>query len=166
VGSIGVVGGTFGFVGLMDKLGIERRLDTSGKHKAMLDPFLPAKEDDVERLRSIQREIHESFIDLVKQRRGDKLTGPESALFSGEYWTGARAVEFGIADKIGDLRETLRERYGEKVKTPLISTERSLFGRRIPGLGQIGPDNWRKADLAEEIVSAIEARGIWARYGF
>jgi serine protease SohB len=165
VGSIGVVGGTFGFVGLMDKLGIERRLYTSGEHKAMLDPFLPAKAEDVERLKSIQREIHESFIDLVKQRRGEKLTGPESALFSGEYWTGARAIEFGIADKIGDLRETLRERYGEKVKTPLISTERSLFGRRIPGVGQLELEGWRKADFAEEIVSAIEARAIWARFG-
>ena len=88
VGSIGVVGGSFGFAGLMEKLGIERRLYTSGERKAMLDPFLPEKPEDVERLKAVQREIHEDFIALVKESRGARLTGPENDLFSGEYWTG------------------------------------------------------------------------------
>ena len=104
VGSIGVVGGSFGFARLMDKLGIERRLYTSGEHKAMLDPFLPENPEDVERLKSVQREIHEGFIDLVKQSRGARLKGPEKTLFSGEYWTGTKAIELGLADDIGDLR--------------------------------------------------------------
>src|SRR5438034_7534362 len=98
VGSIGVVGGSFGFSKLIDKLGVERRLYTSGDHKAMLDPFLPEKADDVERLKSVQREIHEGFIDLVKQSRGSRLKGQEKTLFSGEYWTGSKAIELGLAD--------------------------------------------------------------------
>src|SRR5271154_6354152 len=117
VGSIGVVGGLFGFDKLIEKLGVERRLYTAGDHKAMLDPFLPEKPDDVERLKSLQRAIHADFIALVKSRRGTKLTGPENDLFSGEYWTGRRALELGLIDSIGDLRSVLRERFGNKVVT-------------------------------------------------
>src|SRR5579871_6614749 len=94
VGSIGVVGGSFGFDKLIAKIGIERRLYTSGEHKAMLDPFLPENAGDVERLKNLQREIHDDFIALVKSRRG-KLNGEESELFSGAYWTGRRALELG-----------------------------------------------------------------------
>ena len=115
VGSIGVVGGSFGFDKLIAKIGVERRLYTSGEHKAMLDPFLPEDPSDVERLKKLQREIHEDFIALVKSRRGDKLQRSGRDLFSGEYWTGRRALEFGLVDAIGDLRSSLRERFGDKV---------------------------------------------------
>ena len=118
----------------MDKLGIERRLYTSGEHKAMLDPFLPEKPEDVERLKAIQQEIHEGFIDLVKGSRGARLKGPEKTLFSGEYWTGSKAIELGIADGIGDLRTTLRARFGDDVVTPLVSPARGWFGRVQPGV--------------------------------
>src|SRR5438046_3467495 len=118
VGSIGVVGGTFGFDKLIEKLGIERRLYTSGERKAMLDPFLPQKEEDVARLKAIQREIHEGFIALVKGRRGAALTGPETDLFSGEYWTGNKALEFGLVDPLGDMRSAWRPRDGEKADMP------------------------------------------------
>src|SRR5205807_3603290 len=104
VGSIGVVGGSFGLVKLIEKIGVERRLYTSGENKAMLDPFLPEKPEDVERLKALQREIHESFIALVKSRRGAALNGPEETLFSGEYWTGQKSLELGLADRVGDLR--------------------------------------------------------------
>src|SRR5580700_8077368 len=162
VGSIGVVGGTFGFDKLIAKYGIERRLYTSGEHKAMLDPFLPEDPDDVARLKKLQREIHDSFIALVKSRRGGKLAGPENDLFSGEYWTGTRGLELGLVDAIGDLRSTLRERFGEKVATPLIAGDRSFFARRIFGVarGELIPGG-----LAEDIISALEARALWARYG-
>src|SRR5436309_7773408 len=138
VGSIGVVGGAFGFAKLMEKVGIERRLYTSGDHKAMLDPFLPENPEDVERLKSVQREIHEGFIDLVKQSRGARLKGPEKTLFSGEYWTGSKAIELGIADGIGDLRSVLRERFGDNVVTPLVSAARGWLGRAQPGVGAVG----------------------------
>jgi serine protease SohB len=165
VGSIGVVGGSFGFHRLLEKIGVERRLYTSGEHKAMLDPFLPENPKDVERLKAIQKEIHEMFIALVSNRRGAKLTGPESALFSGEFWTGSKALELGLIDRLGDLRSFLRERFGEKVATPLISAERGLFGRRIPGIGSPADAEGDRAGLAESIVSALEARALWARYG-
>jgi len=162
VGSIGVVGGSFGFDKLIAKLGIERRLYTSGENKAMLDPFLPEKADEVERLKKLQGEIHEDFIALVKSRRGDKLAGPENDLFSGAYWTGRRGLELGLVDSIGEVRSTLRARFGDKVVTPLIAPERRLFGRRVGGIEH---RDFIGAGLAEDVISALEARALWARYG-
>jgi signal peptide peptidase SppA len=176
VGSIGVVGGSFGFAKLIERLGIERRLYTSGEHKAMLDPFLPENPDDVERLKSVQQEIHEGFIELVRRSRGSRLKGPEKTLFSGEYWTGNKAIPLGLADQIGDLRSTLRARFGDKVATPLIAEGRSFLGRARQGIGLgtgPGADIARGgldmvshgAALAEGIISALEARALWARFG-
>jgi serine protease SohB len=162
VGSIGVVGGSFGFDKLIEKIGIERRLYTSGEHKAMLDPFLPENADDVERLKKLQREIHDDFIALVKSRRDGKLNGPETDLFSGEYWTGRRALELGLVDAIGDLRGVLRERFGDKVVTPLVSAERGFLGRRVLGVGR---NDLTQASFAEDVISTLEARALWARYG-
>jgi serine protease SohB len=157
-----VVGSSFGFDKAIAKLGIERRVYTSGERKAMLDPFLPEKPDDVERLKELQREIHEDFIALVKSRRGGKLAGPENDLFSGEYWTGRRGIELGLVDSIGEVRSTLRDRFGDKVITPLIAAERRLFGRRVSGIGH---GDFVGAGLAEDVISALEARALWARYG-
>jgi serine protease SohB len=162
VGSIGVVGSSFGFDKAIAKLGIERRLYTAGDHKGTLDPFLPENPDDVERLKKLQREIHEDFIALVKSRRGGKLAGPENDLFSGEYWTGRRGIELGLVDSIGEVRSTLRDRFGDKVFTPLIAAERRLFGRRVSGIGR---GDFMGAGLAEDVISALEARALWARYG-
>jgi serine protease SohB len=162
VGSIGVVGGSFGFDKLITKIGVERRLYTSGEHKAMLDPFLPENAGDVERLKKLQHEIHEGFIALVKSRRGSKLKGPEAELFSGEYWTGQRALELGLIDGIGDLRTTLRERFGDKVVMPVVAGDRGFFSRRIFGATGSGPTH---AGLADDIISALETRALWARYG-
>lgn len=164
VGSIGVVGGTFGFTKLMDKLGIERRLYTAGDRKVMLDPFLPERPDDVKRIKAIQREIHEKFIALVKARRGGKLNGSDKALFSGEFWTADKAIELGLADRVGDLRSILRERFGEKVYTPLISAERSLLGRRLPSVN-FADAIARYPGFADDLISALEVRAMWGRYG-
>jgi serine protease SohB len=166
VGSIGVVGGSFGFDKAIAKLGVERRLYTSGEHKAMLDPFLPENPDDVERLKKLQREIHDDFIALVKSRRAGKLAGAEDDLFSGAYWTGRRALELGLVDAIGDLRSVLRERFGDKVVTPLVSADRGWLGRRLLGTTGDAPlaDPTRLA-VAEDLISALEARAIWGRYG-
>lgn len=174
VGSVGVVGGSFGFDKAIAKLGIERRLYTSGEHKATLDPFLPENPDDVARLKKLQREIHDGFIALVKSRRGSKLNGTEEDLFSGEYWTGLRGLELGLVDALGDLRGVLRQRYGDKVVTPLISAERSWLGRRLPGIGGLAGSpggiggshgDLQQTGLAGDIISALEARALWARYG-
>src|ERR1700742_46527 len=137
LGSIGVVGGSFGFQELIKKVGVERRLYTAGTHKAMLDPFLPENPDDVERLKALQREIHDIFISLVKQSRGTRLKGSDDVLFTGEYWAGETSISLGLADAIGDLRSTLRARYGDKVQTPLLAPASGmlsgLMGRRSPG---------------------------------
>src|SRR5579884_74703 len=133
VGSIGVVGGSFGFPKLMEKLGIERRIYAAGERKVMLDPFQPEKPEDVERLKAIQKNIHAHFIALVKERRSGRLKGEDALLFSGEFWTAETAISLGLADRIGDLRGVLRERFGDKVRMPLVSIERGFLGRRIPG---------------------------------
>lgn len=164
VGSIGVVGGSFGFPKLLEKLGVERRLYTSGDRKVMLDPFLPEQPDDVKRIKALQKDIHAHFIALVKERRGIKLRGSDKTLFSGEFWTAKPAIELGLADHLGELRSCLRERYGDKVRTPLISAERSFLGRRIPGVGLLEQFADRPG-LAADLISALEARALWSRYG-
>jgi len=166
LGSIGVVGGSFGFQELIKKLGVERRLYTAGAHKAMLDPFLPENPEDVTRVKTLQREIHAIFIALVRQSRGTRLKAADDVLFSGEYWAGETSVSLGLADAIGDLRSTLRARYGEKVLTPLIAPSSgmlsSLLGRRSAGtLTALGG-----ASLGDELISALESRAIWSKFGF
>jgi signal peptide peptidase SppA len=169
LGSIGVVGGSFGFQGLIQKIGVERRLYTAGAHKAMLDPFLPENPDDVARVKALQREIHAVFIDLVKESRGARLKGADDVLFTGEYWAGETSVSLGLADAIGDLRSTLRARYGEKVLTPVVAPATGmlsgLLGRKSAGAGTLDQLDGI-AGLPDELISALESRAIWARFGF
>ncbi|MBW7971744.1 S49 family peptidase [Bradyrhizobium sp. BR 10289] len=169
LGSIGVVGGSFGFQEAIKRLGIERRLYTAGSHKAMLDPFLPENPDDVAKLKAIQREIHQIFISLVKESRGARLKGADDTLFTGEYWAGESAVALGLADSIGDLRSTLRARYGEKVLTPVIAQPTGLLsgllGRKSPGAGQLSAME-SMVGLPDDLISAVETRAIWAKFGF
>ena len=168
MGSIGVVGGSFGFQELIKKVGVERRLYTAGAHKAMLDPFLPENPEDVARVKALQREIHALFIALVKQSRGTRLKGADDVLFTGEYWAGETSVSLGLADAIGDLRSTLRARYGDKVLTPVVAPSTGLLsgllGRKSAGAGTLGQlDGF--AGLPDEVISALESRAIWAKFG-
>jgi signal peptide peptidase SppA len=167
LGSIGVVGGSFGLQELIKKVGVERRLYTAGKHKAMLDPFLPEDPEDVARVKALQREIHAIFIALVKQSRGTRLKATDDVLFTGEYWAGETSVSLGLADAIGDLRSTLRGRYGDKVSTPVIAPATGmlsgLLGRRSAGtLASLEG----VSGLPDELISALESRAIWAKFGF
>jgi signal peptide peptidase SppA len=169
LGSIGVVGGSFGFQDLIKRIGVERRLYTAGEHKAMLDPFLPEDPDDVARIKALQREIHAIFIALVKQSRGARLKAADDVLFTGEYWAGETSVSLGLADAIGDLRSALRTRFGDKVLTPVIAPATgllsSLLGRKSAGAGTlVAVDGF--AGLPDELISALETRAIWARFGF
>jgi signal peptide peptidase SppA len=169
LGSIGVVGGSFGFQELIKKVGVERRLYTAGAHKAMLDPFLPENPDDVARVKALQREIHAIFIALVKASRGTRLKGADDVLFTGEYWAGETSVSLGLADAIGDLRSTLRARYGDKVLTPVVAPASGmlsgLLGRRSAGAGTLASLEGISG-LPEELISALESRAIWAKFGF
>lgn len=163
VGSIGVVSAGFGFPELLKKIGVERRVHTAGQNKAVLDPFQPEKPEDVERLKALQLEIHEIFIDMVKQRRGAKLADNDD-LFTGLFWTGRRAQELGLIDGIGDMRGFLKERYGKKTKLKLISQSRGLFGRRLglissPDMGAIG------ASFASGMMDSAEEQALWQRFG-
>ncbi|MFO1172727.1 MAG: S49 family peptidase [Hyphomicrobiaceae bacterium] len=166
VGSIGVITSGFGLDKAIEKLGIERRVYTAGTQKMSLDPFQPEKADDVERLKALQREVHDAFIGMVKERRGARLKGPDAELFNGAFWSGRRALELGLVDGLSDVRTKMRSLYGEKVKLKLVSGERGWLRRRL-GLSHgdaygIGAD----PSLAEEALSAIESRALWARLGF
>jgi len=152
VGSIGVIFAGFGFTGTMDKLGVERRVHTAGKNKSTLDPFLPEKPEDVERIKQMELDIHQVFIDWVKTRRGSKLKAPDDQLFTGEFWSGVRGLDLGLVDSIGDLHETLHTRFGEDVRLKVIEARRALF--RLPSFG-----------FAADLAAAVEDRAHWTRLG-
>lgn len=161
VGSIGVISSGFGFQDLIARIGVERRVHTSGENKSMLDPFRPEQPDDVVRLKRLQAEIHDGFKDWIRQRRGKLLKGDESMLFSGEFWTARRGIEFGLVDGFGELRATLQARFGEKVHLPVIGPRRRLLSRfglhagTGGGIDMIGPAT----------LVALEERALWQRFG-
>ena len=167
VGSIGVVSSGFGFQDLMKKIGVERRVHTAGQNKAILDPFQPEKEEDVERLKTLQLEIHDTFIDMVKERRGTKLAD-DPDLFTGMFWTGRKGLELGLVDALGDMRAHLRQRYGDKTKLQLVSAPRSFFSRRL-GLSSTGAGLRGGAEMAAAaaggLADAAQERALWARLG-
>jgi len=162
VGSIGVVAATFGFDKAIEKLGVERRVYTAGDRKVMLDPFQPEKPEDVKRLKTLQKDVHAMFVDLVKSRRGAALKGSDKLLFSGEFWSGMKAVELGLADRLGDLKGVLKERYGDKVRLVPIPTARGGLLRRLRPLASLETP---LSPLADDFVSAIETRALWSRFG-
>ena len=165
VGSIGVVSRSFGFVGMLQKLGIERRVYTAGPNKNQLDPFLPEDPEDVARLKSIQQDVHDVFIGLVKERRLGKLNAPDAELFSGAFWSAAKAAELGLIDGITDLRSKMLEIFGEKVRLKVIPADRpGLLGRLRRFSASTGFDRPGLA-FADDLVSAVEARTLWSRFG-
>jgi signal peptide peptidase SppA len=162
VGSIGVVSASFGFHELIERIGIERRVHTAGKSKAMLDPFRPENPDDVVRLKGLQRRIHDVFVALVRDRRGEKLNDSYDDLFSGAFWVGAEALDLGLIDGLGDIRTILRQRFGEKVQFRMIEPARPHLLGRLLGRRSLG-----QSSLIDpgEIVGALEERAAWARLG-
>jgi ClpP class serine protease len=126
----------------------------------MLDPFRPEKPEDVARLEELQRDIHAMFIDIVRERRGDRLKGSSDELFTGEFWTASRAVSLGLADGLGDVRSTLRKRYGDGVRLKPVAIERGLFARRL-----MGTATGSEVAIAAGVIEAIEERASWSRFG-
>lgn len=157
VGSIGVIMASFGFVEAIGKLGIERRVHTAGRNKSTLDPFLPEKIEDVERIKRVELDIHQVFIDHVKQYRRGRLKADDDTLFTGEWWTGLRGIELGLADGVGDLHATLRERFGPDVVLRTIAPRRPLFA--LPRLGLSAHS------VIDDAAAAIDDRALWARLG-
>ncbi len=165
IGSIGVVSRSFGFVDLLEKIGVERRVYTAGINKNQLDPFLPEDADDVARLKAIQRDVHDIFIGLVKERRLGKLKAPDTELFSGAFWSAARAVEFGLVDGIADIRSKMQDIFGEKIRLKVIEPEKpGLLARLRRTPGAIGIQTPALA-FADDLVSAVETRTLWSRFG-
>lgn len=150
VGSIGVVTSGFGLNGLIERFGVERRVYTAGAHKVRLDPFRPEKDEDVQWLKSLQTQLHDQFVAWVKDRRGDRLGGDD--LFDGEVWTGAKAKELGLIDGLGNMRAVLTERYPDAEIT-VAEPKRPLLARL--GIG----------GAAQSLLTAIEHRAAWSRYG-
>ncbi len=161
VGSIGVVSAGFGFPALMEKLGVDRRLYSAGDNKVKLDPFSPEKDEDIAWLKSIQGDIHDSFKELVKTRRGDRLKKrKDKELFSGDVWTGQKAVDLGLVDGIGDLRSFMREKYGEEVRFKRFEGRQGFLQRKL-GLGSqsIGED------AVNALVAKVRDQAAWGRFG-
>lgn len=153
VGSIGVISGGFGFAGLLERFGIERRLHTAGANKSRLDPFSPEKPEDVEWLKKMHSQLHELFVDWVKERRGGKLSTAED-LFTGDVWLGKKAVELGLIDGVGNLREVVGQRFPDAEIT-VAEPKKPLLAR----LGVGGPG------LANALVETVEHRAAWSRFG-
>ncbi|MEM7214077.1 MAG: S49 family peptidase [Pseudomonadota bacterium] len=163
VGSIGVVSASFGFDKAIEKLGIDRRVYTAGKNKVTLDPFQPENKSDVDYLKELQLEIHQVFIDMVKERRSGKL-GDDPDIFTGKFWTGIRAKDLGLVDGFGHMATLLKERYGDDVRLKLVQQKRGLFGRPAMGAGVSLADQ-AASSLLENAVITGEERVLRARYG-
>ncbi len=162
IGSIGVVSGGFGFVEAIKKIGVERRVYTAGKNKAILDPFQPEKKADIERLKSLQLEIHDNFITQVKDRRGDRLIDDDD-MFTGLFWTGSKALDMGLIDGLGNMHDILQEKFGQDVEVKTFERHQGLLSKfglqtkanQISIAGQIG----------DELIESIESRTLWQRFG-
>jgi len=154
LGSIGVIAASFGFQEALERIGVERRLHTAGREKSFLDPFRPERPEDLTRLETLLGELHAEFRAWVATRRGKRLQGPEEALFTGRFWTGRRAVELGLADRLGDAAGEAKRRFGPKARLiPVAGPRPPLLRRLLPGLH------------AEAAIAALEERAAWGRLG-
>ena len=157
VGSIGVIYSSFGFKDLIKKIGIQRRVYTAGKNKSTLDPFLEEKEEDINRLKSIQLELHEEFINVVEESRAAKLKKDSGVeLFSGEFWSGKKAKEFGLIDGLGNADQILKEKFGEDVEIKKFEKSKGWLAKKLSS----------SEYQTEKLINILEERSIWQRYGF
>merc|ERR1711966_612683 len=131
IGSIGVIYSSFGFTELIKKIGVERRVHTAGKNKSTLDPFLEEKNEDIERLKNIQLDLHKDFINVVEESRGSKLDKSDIELFSGEFWSGSKAKELGLIDNLGNVNEILKDKFGEDVIIKKFEKSKGWLSKKL-----------------------------------
>ena len=155
IGSIGVIYSSFGFTELIKKIGVERRVHTAGKNKSTLDPFLEEKNEDIERLKNIQLDLHKDFIDVVEKSRGTKLQKSDVELFSGEFWSGSKSKTLGLIDGIGNAHEILKEKYGDDVIIKKFEKTKGWLSQKLSSSNQI-----------DQFANILDERSIWQRYGF
>ncbi len=156
IGSIGVIYSSFGFTELIKKIGIERRVHTAGKNKSTLDPFLEEKQEDIERLKNIQLDLHKDFIEIVEESRGSKLNKKDLELFSGEFWSGRKAKDLGLIDGIGNFNEIIKNKFGDDVIIKNFEKSKSWLSKKISS----------SINQQEQLLNILEERSIWQRYGF
>ena len=156
IGSIGVIYSSFGFTELIKKIGVERRVHTAGKNKSTLDPFLDEKSEDIERLKTIQLDLHKDFIKVVEESRGSKLIKSEIELFSGEFWSGSKAKELGLIDEVGNANEVLKEKFGENVIIKKFEKPKGWLSTKFSSSN----------NQIDQLANILEERSIWQRYGF
>ena len=161
LGSIGVISAGFGFTDAIEKLGIERRVYTSGETKSQLDPFKPEKASDIKHIKSLQADIHEQFKNYVKSRRGERLDSDDKHMFSGSFWTGVKAQEMGLIDAIGDMRSVCRDKFGDKVKFKVMTQPKSWVQKKL------GMMNMKSAieNIGPAAINSAEDRLWWNRLG-
>lgn len=164
LGSIGVVSASFGFDRAIEKIGIDRRVYTAGKNKVTLDPFQPEKKEDIEYLKELQLEIHQVFIDMVKERRGTKL-GDDEDIFTGKFWTGIRSRDLGLIDGFGHIGTIVRQRYGDKAELKLMTPKRNLLGRATGGNGIHSHLELFGSQTVDDLAAVAEEKALRARYG-
>ena len=155
VGSIGVIYSSFGFKNLIEKIGVQRRVYTAGKNKSTLDPFMDEKQEDIERLKNIQLDLHKDFIDVVEKSRSTKLKKNKGIeLFSGEFWSGRKSLELGLIDGIGTVDQILREKFGEDVVIKKFEKTKGWLAKKLSSENNV-----------DQLISIVEERSIWQRYG-
>ena len=168
VGSIGVIAASFGFQEAIARLGVERRVYTSGESKSQLDPFRAEDPKDIERLRVILGDIHEKFIAMVKARRGDRLK-PDAETFSGAFWTADPALERGLIDGKAHLADFMKARFGEDVKLKKVAPDKGSLLRRLTGGETLGGNAVDAPTMTglnpAAVVGVLEEQALWARYG-
>jgi signal peptide peptidase SppA len=169
VGSIGVISAGFGLDKFIERFGVQRRVHATGKDKGALDPFQPERPEDVARLKDLQREVHEVFTGVVRERRGARLKGPEEELFSGAFWSAQKAMQFGLIDGLADLRSKMRSLHGEDVRLKVVPLSQggllSRF-RRLQMFPTGASDGFAlPTSFADDLVSAVETRALWSRFG-
>ena len=157
VGSIGVISASFGFQDAIKKIGVQRRVYTAGKNKSTLDPFKEEKEEDIERIKRLQLELHSDFIEVVKKSRGSKLKDPEkNNTFTGEFWSGTTSMKLGLIDGIGNAEQILREKFGEDIDIKKLEKPKSFIAKKLSSSIDNQIDN---------IASVIEERALWQKFG-
>ncbi len=155
IGSIGVISSGFGFHQAIEKLGIERRVYAEGKLKSVLDPFQPIKNSDIKIIKALQKSIYEHFVDSIKERRAGKLTQSDNILFTGEFWTGQIAVDFGLIDGIDNLYSFIYRKYRDEVKIEYITDKKSWLHKKI-GINNFTADFAQ--ELSNNLISKIEEK--------
>ena len=165
VGSIGVIYTSFGFDKLIKKYGIERRIFTTGKYKSILDSFQKQKLSDVKKLKSIQTEIFKNFKDIVLKSRIKKINKKNKNIFSGSFWTGKEAIKLGLVDGIGDLKTIMEKKFGEKLRYVSIKPKKS-FLKGILSKSFYSKDLLDTKKIINDMMTYMESRNIWGRYGF